>query len=167
LEPPPALRLSQKDEGEPEVDILIENEACVWVVEAKYRSDVSERTTNNPERDQVLRNLDVGSWYAGVRDFFFSLLVVEERTSSLGRRLLKDYSASRDAILRKLPHRKDGLINLKGIGFLRWSDCDSVLHECASEVGHDDERSAASRAVAWLQTKVWVPEILGTEFRKF
>jgi hypothetical protein len=74
LEPPPSLRLFQKDEGPSEIDVLIETEYSVWSIEIKHRSDISERTTNNPVRDQVLRNIDVGSWHAGVRDFYFGLL---------------------------------------------------------------------------------------------
>jgi len=58
----------------------------VWFIEAKFRSDVSERTTNNPERDQVIRNPDVGTWYAGVRHFYFSLLLLDSaiNTKSTG-----------------------------------------------------------------------------------
>ena len=31
-------------------------------MEAKYRSDISERTTYDETRDQVIRLIDVGSW---------------------------------------------------------------------------------------------------------
>jgi hypothetical protein len=153
LEPPPALRLAQKDEGKSEIDVLIESEAFVWVIEAKYRSDVSERTTNNAERDQVLRNLDVGSWYAGVRDFYFSLLIVDEGTSPIGVALVEQYSTSPGDVLRRLPHREAQLRNLKGVGLLRWSDCASALKDCVSLASHEDAKAAASRAVTWLQTK--------------
>ena len=153
LEPPPALRLFQRDEGESEVDVLIESEAFVWVIEAKYRSDISERTTNNPERDQVLRNLDVGSWHAGVRDFYFSLLVLDAAMAARGAALAEKYRASRNEVVEKLPHRPDGLQNLRGIGLLRWSDCAAVLEESAMSAGQDNERVVATRAVEWLRGK--------------
>ena len=153
IEAPPGLRLVQRDEGESEIDVLIESETFVWVVEAKYRSDVSERTTNNAERDQVLRNIDVGSWHAGVRDFYFSLLVCDSATSPKGAALVQHYSQSRGDMLQRLPHRTDGLNNLKGIGYVRWSDCAGVLRECAECATHEDERQVASKAVAWLQGK--------------
>ena len=35
-------------------------------------------------RDQIIRNLDVGSWYAGVRDFYFALLINDEQHSPKG-----------------------------------------------------------------------------------
>ena len=74
IEPPPALRLVQKDEGASEIDVVIETECSVWFIEAKFKSDISTGTTNNPTRDQIIRNIDVGSWYAGTRDFDFALL---------------------------------------------------------------------------------------------
>ena len=33
-------------------------------MEAKYRSDVSERTTHDETRNQVIRLIDIGAWYA-------------------------------------------------------------------------------------------------------
>jgi hypothetical protein len=68
LTPPPALRLFQKDEGESEIDVRIETERLVCFIEGKYKSDISTRTKNNPERDQIVRNLDLGTWHAGRRD---------------------------------------------------------------------------------------------------
>ena len=79
------------------------------VIEAKYRSDVSERTTNNPDRDQVLRNIDVGTWYAGVRDFYFSLLRLDTATARKGAALVKRYSQGPAEILAHLPHPYDAL----------------------------------------------------------
>lgn len=152
LPPPPSLHLFQKDEGDSEVDVLIEAESFVWVIEAKYKSDVSVRTTNSPERDQVLRNVDVGSWHAGVRDFYFSLLVHEEN-SPLGVQFVKDYAKSREDMLKRLPHRVDGVQNVKGLGLLRWSDCASVLRDCLPLLRDEDGRESASRALRWLEGK--------------
>ena len=78
--PPPGL-LSGGDEGISEIDVVIEAATWVWFIEAKYTSDISLRTTTRPHRDQVLRNIDVGSYYAGVRQFFFSLFVCRTTSS--------------------------------------------------------------------------------------
>ena len=150
---PPALRLLQKDEGDSEIDVLIETERALWPMEAKYRSDVSERTTNNAQRDQVLRNLDVGSWHAGLRDFYFTLLVLSASTSAIGAAIVGKYSASKNEVLTRLPHRPDGLPNLKAIGSLEWTDVADVLANCAESAPHEDERGSASRAVAWLASR--------------
>ena len=63
LSPPPNR---PQREGPSEPDVLIRlGEVGLVLVEAKYRSDVSERTTYDDRRDQVIRLLDVGSWHAG------------------------------------------------------------------------------------------------------
>src|SRR5665213_1389410 len=45
-------------EGESEIDISIHNDAVTVFVEAKLGSDVSARTTYDPERNQIVRNID-------------------------------------------------------------------------------------------------------------
>ena len=69
--PPPLGLLAGGDEGDSEIDVIVEAATWVWFIEAKHRSDISMGTTTRPERNQVLRNLDVGTYYAGVRQFFF------------------------------------------------------------------------------------------------
>jgi hypothetical protein len=56
--------LAGGEEGLSEIDVIIE---WVWFIEAKHKSDIRLRTTTRPGRDQVLRNIDVESYYAGAR----------------------------------------------------------------------------------------------------
>ena len=149
VHPPPSLRLHQKDEDPSEIDIVIETEVSVWFIEAKFKSDISAKTTNNPTRDQIVRNLDVGSWYAGVRDFYFALLIMDEERSPKGVDVLKD---ARQAI-PSLVHRPDGMKNIKGVGLLRWRDVAEVLDACAEGAPRDDERGYARRAVGWMRER--------------
>ncbi len=86
--PPPGLLIGG-DEGISEIDVVIEAATWVWFIEAKYTSDISLGTTTRPDRDQVLRNIDVGSYYAGVRQFFFSLLVSSEERSPEGTKRMR------------------------------------------------------------------------------
>ena len=63
LSPPPSR---PHGEGPSEPDVLIRlGEAGLVLVEAKCLSNVSERTTYDGRRDQVIRLMDVGSWHAG------------------------------------------------------------------------------------------------------
>ena len=62
LSPPPS-RPQREGASEPDVLIRLGNQGLI-VVEAKYRSRVSERTTHDETRDQVIRLIDIGSWYA-------------------------------------------------------------------------------------------------------
>lgn len=151
--PPPSLRLFQKDEGPSEIDVVLESESLVWFIEAKYRHDVSTHTTNNPARDQILRPIDVGSWYAGRRDFYFSLLVLNEKSTRDGVSLLSRYLASKDELLSRLPHRRDGLSNLRGIGLLKWIDLAAILSDCSKAAVRENERQTAKRALEWLREK--------------
>jgi hypothetical protein len=149
VHPPPSLRLHQKDEDPSEIDIVIETEVSVWFIEAKFKSDISTKTTNNPTRDQIIRNLDVGSWYAGVRDFYFALLIMDEERSPKGVEALKTVWPS----VPSLPHRPDGMKNVKGAGLLRWRDVAGVLDSCAEGAPRDDERGYARRAAGWMRER--------------
>jgi hypothetical protein len=82
--PPPIGLLDGGDEEHSEIDVVIEASTWVWFIEAKYKSDISPRTTTRPERDQIIRNVDVGSYYAGVRTFSFSTLIAAEKFSAKG-----------------------------------------------------------------------------------
>ncbi len=152
--PPPLGLLTGGDEGASEIDVVVEAPSWVWFIEAKYRSDISTGTTTRPDRDQVLRNIDVGSYYAGVRQFFFSLLISSEARSPEGVKRLLEYNDLSIPRARLQGHRPDGLHNVKAIGQLTWKDLEHVLAEAPKAVQRDDERAYATRAVAWLRERV-------------
>ena len=152
VDPPWAL-LQDGDEGASEIDVLIEAPTWVWFIEVKFRSDISTGTTTRPERDQVLRNIDVGSYLSGTRRFVFSLLIASRERSKLGVAKVEEY--------RELPrvrellagHRPDGLTNLEAVGLLNWTDVAAVLVELADSAPREDERPFARRAAEWLEGK--------------
>jgi hypothetical protein len=152
VSPPPGLLLLG-DEGESEIDILIEAPDWVWFIEAKYGSDISLGTTTRPDRDQLLRNIDVGSYYAGVRPFYCSLLSISEQRSPQGAAMVRRYADF--ALLRERlhGHRPDGLPNLKAIGSIVWSDLADVLSAAHELAERHDEKEYAKRAVEWLAGK--------------
>ncbi len=150
VQPPPALRLHQGDEGESEIDVIIETESSVWFIEAKFKSDISTRTTSNETRDQIVRNLDVGSWFAGVRDFYFALLIMDEERSRKGVEVM---SRVKETGLPTYPHRPDGLNNVKGIGTLKWSQVAEVLVAATTSAPMEDERVYAQRALLWMRER--------------
>jgi hypothetical protein len=116
-----------------EIDVVIEAPTWVWFIEAKYLSDISTGTTTRPERDQVLRNLDVGSYHAGVHQFFFSLLISSERNSPEGVKRIREY-ANLSVLREKLQtHRPDGLLNVKAVGQLTWAILAYRSGRCRSE----------------------------------
>jgi len=151
VSPPPELR---QDEGDSEIDVLIETENSVWAIEAKFKSDISTRTTHNPDRDQILRNIDVGSRYAGMRNYYFALLFLDKGHSPVGVLRTDEYAASNKDILKQLLHRSEGLDNLKGIGKLTWEDVRSILSNCSQQAKQGYEQYVAKMALDWLQNKI-------------
>ena len=150
--PPPASLAAYHSEGESEVDVAIETPTSLWFIEAKYRSDISGRTTHAEHRDQILRNIDVGSSAAGERQFHFSLLALDSQHSARAFELLAKYRSDRELLRQRLPHRSDGLRNVDGIGLVLWSDVVDVLEACARSA-RADEQVFAERAVVWLRGK--------------
>ena len=123
VSPPQSIKDTQKEEGNSEIDVIIESKDFVWFLEAKYRSDISIKTTNNENRDQIIRNIDVGSNYAGSKDFYFSLIYFDEKYSQLGIKKVSEYKdIGIDGLKKILIHRRDSLENIKGISCFNWTD---------------------------------------------
>lgn len=151
--PPPLGLLEGGDEGHSEIDVIIEASSWMWFIEAKYRSDISPGTTTRPQRDQILRNLDVGSYHAGVRSFFFSLLIASKAASPRGAEKVSEYSDVSVPRDRLREHRPDGLQNLRAAGLLTWTAIADVLEEAGEVARQDDERIYAQRANVWLRER--------------
>lgn len=147
---PPLSLLKEGDEGDSEVDILLEAPTWVWFIEAKLRSDISQGTTTRPGRDQLLRNVDVGSHYAGVRRFFCTLLVKDDKTSSDGVDAVRRYADLGVARAALAGHRPDALQNLEAVTLLRWSAIARILRAAAIGAGREEEREVAARAAKWM-----------------
>ena len=152
VSPPPAL-LAGGDEGKSEIDVVIESPSWVWFIEAKYRSDIETGTKTRPERDQVLRNIDVGSYYAGTRDFFFSLLVASAEISPLGAAAVARYSDLAEPRALLQGHRPDRLANLRAVTLLTWSDMAAVFADARDTIVRIDERHYTVRALEWMRRK--------------
>ncbi len=150
---PPLGLLVGGDEGVSEIDVIIESASWVWFIEAKYRSDISTGTTTRPDRDQILRNLDVGTNYAGVRRFFFSLLVSSEQRSPVGLQRLREYQGFEVVRTKLERHRPDRLKNLEAVGQLTWAQLAVALAHAENDAPRQDERLYANRALAWLRDR--------------
>ena len=152
IAPPPSL-LRLGDEGKSEIDVIVESPFWVWFIEAKYRSDISTGTTTRPLRNQVLRNIDVGSYYAGVRSFYFSLLVRSNERSPLGAAAVTQYADLAVPRREFEGHRPDGLLNLRGVTLLSWSNLGTILASARQAARRTDEQGYADRVIEWLTEK--------------
>jgi hypothetical protein len=103
---PPLLR--SFPEGETHVDLTIETSNKLIFIEAKYKADISKNTTHDPNRDQIIRNIDVGSWAAKKRAkaFYFILMTLETNTYSIDK--LNHYKSNPSNIIEKIgSYRRD------------------------------------------------------------
>lgn len=127
---PPASRAQHFREGPSEPDLLFRMaDSAVVLVEAKYRSDVSERTKYDSSRDQVIRLIDVGSWYARQNGYAYSYVIVLQYgdAKSNAEEVIRRYAGNPEAIQEALPYRTDlteaDYQRLShSVAFVRWPD---------------------------------------------
>ena len=135
------------------VDAIVESETAVYGVMAFDETDVSLGDTTLAAPDSVLRTIDAVSWYAGVRDCYVALITSDPADTPVGAALIDRYGSSHDALIRRLPHRRDLLMNVRGIGRMTWRDMASIIRDCA-EAGSLGalERFAAEQTSRWLDS---------------
>ena len=113
----PVLRLWDKyfpplsrsiPEGETHVDLSIETSNQLIFIEAKYKADISKKTKHDPNRDQIIRNIDVGTWAAKkkAKEFYFILLTLKSNTYSIDK--LHYYKSNPSNIIEEIgSYRRD------------------------------------------------------------
>jgi hypothetical protein len=141
-------------EGQSEIDIIIESNEFAWFIEFKYKSDISMQTTYDTKRNQVIRNIDVGLEYAKGKDFYFSLLLLDEEHSPKGLYITNEYSNSFDLVKEHLQHRKSVLFKLSGIGVFSWFDLLKLFNDISSTAVNELENFVAKQAGTWLENKI-------------
>lgn len=126
--PPPNLGF---EEGNTEVDLTILGKKAIVFVEAKYRSEIGMRTTHHPNRDQIIRNIDVGTYYAWDKglNFYFILLTSSDCEKSI--RQLRYYRNNPQKIVERLLHRPDIPRKLEQIvenlGLITWDQLKKTI----------------------------------------
>lgn len=135
------------------VDILIETDQVVYGMLACDGSDLTFRDSTIASPDPILDVIDAVSWRAGVRQCYVGLITPDRADAPIASALIDRYGGSRDMLLRRLPHRRDGLVNLGGIGRVTWPDLLSVLRDCAEAASLDEmERYVTARTAAWVES---------------
>ncbi|AZU61844.1 hypothetical protein [Neobacillus mesonae] len=134
----------EQPEGMTEVDVMLENDRFVWFMEVKYKSDISMGTTHDAHRNQILRNIDIGSNYAGHKDFYFSLLILDEKFTPKGKMLMDSY----------MNERFLDYGNLKGISLITFKDVRNLFSFCEEQVQYEDEQYLARLAKKDLEKRM-------------
>jgi hypothetical protein len=117
-------KVTEPVEGSSEIDIAFDHEQFLVYVEAKLGSDIAMNTKYDPQRNQIIRNIDCLIANAGDRNPIFWLLVKDEAPARDYVQLINTYKADPSLLFRDLPHQDAE--TLKGIAqnltLLLWSD---------------------------------------------
>jgi hypothetical protein len=92
-------------EGETEVEVSLEGAGYLVYVEAKLRSDIGARTTYDPYRNQIVRNIDCVLEYRARRRPYFWMFARDRRPERTYVQLLKQYRRDPGMLAEQLPHR--------------------------------------------------------------
>jgi hypothetical protein len=116
---------------------VIETPKNLIFVEAKYMADIDCQTSHDPCRDQISRNLAVGSFQArrAGKNFFFILLTPEyyER-GRLYWYKMRDYRENPALIRERLPYLSIDFETLsRRIGWILWRDVIGAWKEWRDE----------------------------------
>lgn len=132
-------------EGNSEIDVTLRNGALLVCIEAKLGSDISEGTRYDPDRNQILRNIDCAIDLADGRTPMVWLLVRDDGPQRSYGRLLRRYRAQPDALAAALPHRDAEVVRrvAGNLALLLWRD---VVAPIAAVLPSDDAHVAAIKA---------------------
>ena len=155
-----ATIISEANEGDTEVDVVVRcRKKWMIFIEAKYRSDLTSRTSYDPERDQGLRNVDVGLEATKLtgEDFYFSLLTPRPEDGSFAE-ARASFARLTDAnkLSRMLPHRATDprlAEQASRIVWLHWEGIGDALR-LATPFLSECERRIADDLAAYIDFKM-------------
>jgi len=131
---PAMVSRSQKPgpvEGESEIDISLRSDTLTVFIEAKLGSDVRLRTTYDPARNQIVRNIDCLIDEAGATLPVFWMLVRDSGAGRAYSQLLATYREAPLKLVEALPHRRPSLLAeiARRLSLILWKDFLTVVAE--------------------------------------
>jgi hypothetical protein len=111
-------------EGRSEIDVVLRNTHLLAFVEAKLGSDVSLRTTHDPSRNQIVRNIDCLLDQANGRTPFFLMLVRDAAEGRAYTQLISKYRHNPATLVEELPHHASEMVKsvARNLAIIRWKD---------------------------------------------
>jgi hypothetical protein len=130
-------------EGFSEIDIAFDHDNFVVFMEAKLGSDVSMATTYDPQRNQIVRNIDCLIETARERTPIFWLMVRDQKPVRAYVKLMDSYNRNPALLASELPHRSADTLNrvAQNLTILIWSD----FKEVVCRLGADAQTDAVKR----------------------
>lgn len=138
IPPPKNIKIS---EGNTEVDVIIESSNTVIFIECKYHAKASEGTTGSnkirKERNQIIRNIDVGLNYSFEvnKKFFFTYITTNKNTPIEISRYkniinivndIKDYHHNNPGYLKNISSNQIKWVTWEQIGIYIFQQCENL-----------------------------------------
>lgn len=92
-------------EGASEIDVALKGKQYVIYIEAKLGSDISTRTTYDPGRNQIVRNIDCLIEGAGGRTPLFWMIARDDAPTRSYMQVINTYRSDPALLSASLPHR--------------------------------------------------------------
>ncbi|MDE2737271.1 MAG: hypothetical protein OXI72_22940 [Gemmatimonadota bacterium] len=120
---------SKPVEGPTEVDAVLKGDDYLIFVEAKLGSDVSEQTTYDPLRNQIVRNIDCAIEHAGDRRPYFWMFVKDRRPKYRYSVIIDRYRSDPRTLETEMPHRNPEVLAciVRGIAMVEWRELSPLL----------------------------------------
>jgi len=165
---PPINR--EKKEGISEVDVTLTYNDGVIFIEAKYLAPISQKTTHDADRNQIIRYLDLASYHhlnypGGVREFYLILITDTEESPwilthyRLSKNLIDDLTGPGLFGIRKDINE----ILTKGIGWISWNQLKEILKKVREEFRTQAERKFLDDLILYLSYKLREAERIRNE----
>lgn len=97
--------LSDPVEGSSEIDVVMRGTGYLLIAEAKLTSDISSRTTYDPARNQIARNIDCVLESAGGDLPLFWMIVKDRASDRMYVQLIEEWQKDPTRLSQALPHR--------------------------------------------------------------
>jgi hypothetical protein len=116
-------------EGDSEIDLVLDSKEMLGLLEAKLGSDASLRTKYDPDRNQIVRNIDCLLEARQGRTAVFWMLVADKGAGRTYTQLVREYQSSPSKLVASLPHRPQTEVEAvaRNLALILWRDLLDVI----------------------------------------
>ena len=137
-DPTQIARASHPDpvEGHSEVDVVIEGDGYLIYLEAKLFSDISLATTHDPDRNQLVRNVDCVLEHGGGRQPLFWMAVRDRAPHRMYVKVVQEWKRNPSLLAIQLPHHAPNEIErlVNRIAIISWTELLAAITPRPDEV---------------------------------
>jgi hypothetical protein len=139
-------------EGKSEIDLSLESDSLLIYAEAKLNADISMRTTYDPDRNQIVRNIDCLLEATQGRTPLFWMLVRDVSPARAYMQVIREYRAHPRTLASALPHRDPAVLEklARGLTVIPWR---AIVKDLCTPDASDDELLLSVKREIWFRIK--------------